>query len=141
LLLGVANQGIEYAQLHTQQQQLQQQMTSLYRQLFPEEKRVINPRVQLKQHLDALQQTPLSNSFLSQLASLAPLLHQTSGLELQQLQFDSSKQEFRLQISARDFQTLEQFRQQASTIFETETTNMQNQDGKVRGMLMVRSKS
>ena len=141
LLLGVINQGIEYAQLHTQQQQLQQQMTSLYRQLFPEEKRVINPRVQLKQHLDTLQQTPLSNSFLSQLASLAPLLHETSGLELQQLQFDSSKQEFRLQISARDFQTLEQFRQQASTIFETETTNMQNQDGKVRGMLMVRSKS
>ena len=116
-------------------------MTTLYRQLFPAEKRVINPRVQLKQHLDALQKKPQSDSFLSQLALLAPLLQQTSGLELQQLQFDAGKQEFRLQISAKDFQTLEQFRGKADTAFETETTNMQNQDGQVRGMLMVRSKS
>lgn len=141
LLLFAGHQGIEYVQLRQQQQQLQQQMTTLYRQLFPEEKRIVNPRTQLKQHLQALQQSPLSDSFLSQLSSLAPLLHNTPGLELQQLQFDAGKQEFRLQISAHDFQTLEQFRSQANTTFETETTNMQNQNGQVRGMLMVRSKS
>jgi general secretion pathway protein L len=141
LLLFVGNQSLEYRTLSQQQQQLQQQMTTLYRQLFPAEKRVINPRVQLKQHLDALQKKPQSDSFLSQLALLAPLLQQTSGLELQQLQFDAGKQEFRLQISAKDFQTLEQFRGKAGVAFETETTNMQNQDGQVRGMLMVRSKS
>ena len=141
LLLFVGNQSLEYRTLSQQQQQLQQQMTTLYRQLFPAEKRVINPRVQLKQHLDALQKKPQSDSFLSQLALLAPLLQQTSGLELQQLQFDAGKQEFRLLISAKDFQTLEQFRGKAGVAFETETTNMQNQDGQVRGMLMVRSKS
>lgn len=141
LLLCVGNQSLEYSALSQQQQQLQQQMTTLYRQLFPAEKRVINPRVQLKQHLDALQQKTQSDSFLSQMALLAPLLQQSSGLKLQQLQFDANKQEFRLQISAKDFQTLEQFRGKASIAFETETTNMQNQDGQVRGMLMVRSKS
>ena len=141
LLLFVGNQSLEYRTLSQQQQQLQQQMTTLYRQLFPAEKRVINPREQLKQHLDALQKKPQSDSFLSQLALLAPLLQQTSGLELQQLQFDAGKQEFRLLISAKDFQTLEQFRGKAGVAFETETTNMQNQDGQVRGMLMVRSKS
>jgi general secretion pathway protein L len=141
LILSIANYGLEYIQLRQQQQQLQQQMTSLYRQMFPEEKRVINPKAQLKQHLQALQQAPLTDSFLNQLSSLAPLLHTTEGLDLQQLQFDANKKEFRLSIIAKDFQTIEQFRSQTNSLFETATTNMQNQDGQVRGTLMVRSKS
>lgn len=141
LLLAVSSQFVEYHDLRTQQQQLQQQMVNLYRQLFPAEKRIINPKAQLKQHLNELQQKTPAGSFLSQLALLAPLLQQTSDLELQQLQFDAGKQEFRLQISAKNFQTLEQFREKANATFETETTNMQSQNGQVHGLLMVRSKS
>jgi general secretion pathway protein L len=141
LLLSVVNQGVEYMQLRQQQQQLQQQITTTYRQMFPEEKKVINPKAQLKQHLDALQQAPMTDSFLNQLSSLAPLLHTTEGLALQQVQFDASKKEFRLNIIAKDFQTLDQFRSQTSSQFETATTNMQSQGGQVSGTLMVRSKS
>ncbi|ACQ91989.1 general secretion pathway protein L [Tolumonas auensis DSM 9187] len=141
LLLFMANQGMEYVQLRQQQQQLQQQMTALYRQLFPEEKRIVNPRAQLKQHLQGLQQAPLTDSFLSQLALLAPLLHKTPEIELQQLRFEADKQEFRLQISAKDFGMLDKFRNQANTTFATEMTNMQDQGGRVSGMLIIRSKS
>lgn len=137
----MANQGMEYVQLRQQQQQLQQQMTALYRQLFPEEKRIVNPRAQLKQHLQGLQQAPLTDSFLSQLALLAPLLHKTPEIELQQLRFEADKQEFRLQISAKDFGMLDKFRNQANTTFATEMTNMQDQGGRVSGMLIIRSKS
>jgi general secretion pathway protein L len=140
-LLSFGSQLMEYRDLREQQQQLQQQMGELYHQLFPAEKRIINPRAQLKQHLDEMQQTAPTDNFLSQLALLAPLLQQTADLELQQLQFDAGKHEFRLQISAKNFQILEQFREKASTAFETETTNMQNQNGQVHGMLVVRSKS
>ena len=116
-------------------------MTALYRQLFPEEKRIVNPRAQLKQHLQGLQQAPLTDSFLSQLALLAPLLHKTPEIELQQLRFEADKQEFRLQISAKDFGMLDKFRNQANTTFATEMTNMQDQGGRVSGMLIIRSKS
>lgn len=141
LLLFVANQSIEYMKLRQQQQQLQQQMVSLYRQMFPEEKRVVNPRVQLNQHLQALQLSPVSTSFLGQLALLAPLLQKTQGVELQQLRFEADKQEFRLQISAKDFGMLGQFRDQVGSAFITEMTNMQDQGGQASGTLIVRSKS
>ena len=141
LLLFVANQGIEYLKLRQQQQQLQQQMTSLYRQMFPEEKRVVNPRAQLKQHLEDLQLVPVTDSFLSQLALLAPLLQKTQDVTLQQLRFEADKQEFRLQISAKDFAMLGQFRNQVSSVFATEMTNMQDQGGQASGTLIIRSKS
>lgn len=132
---------LDYRDLYGQQTQLQQQMTTLYRQLFPAEKRIINPRAQLKQHLDELQQGTSARGFISQLALLAPLLQQTKGLDLKQLQFDATKQEFRLSVSADSFQTLELFRKKANDTFETETTNMQTQAGQVNGVLMVRSKT
>lgn len=141
LLLFVANQGIEYLKLRQQQQQLQQQMTSLYRQMFPEEKRVVNPRAQLKQHLEDLQLVPVTDSFLSQLALLAPLLQKTQDVTLQQLRFEADKQEFRLQISAKDFGMLGQFRNQIGSVFATEMTNMQDQGGQASGTLIIRSKS
>ncbi|MFB0975555.1 MAG: type II secretion system protein GspL, partial [Tolumonas sp.] len=134
LLLFVANQGIEYLKLRQQQQQLQQQM-------FPEEKRVVNPRAQLKQHLEDLQLVPVTDSFLSQLALLAPLLQKTQDVTLQQLRFEADKQEFRLQISAKDFAMLGQFRNQVSSVFATEMTNMQDQGGQASGTLIIRSKS
>ena len=44
LLLFVGNQSLEYRTLSQQQQQLQQQMTTLYRQLFPAENGLSTPR-------------------------------------------------------------------------------------------------
>ncbi|TXH62799.1 MAG: hypothetical protein E6Q86_06105 [Tolumonas sp.] len=139
--LFLTGQTVEYYRLQQQQQQLQQQMTSLYRTLFPAEKRVVNPRAQLKQHLQALQSAPQENSFLEQLAQLAPQLPQSAGVELQQLRFDAEKQEFRLQVTAKNFSVLDQLRTQLASVFTAEMTNMQNQGGQTSGTLIIRSKA
>lgn len=139
--LFLTGQTVEYYRLQQQQQQLQQQMTSLYRTLFPAEKRVVNPRAQLKQHLQALQSAPQENSFLEQLAQLAPQLPQSAGVELQQLRFDAEKQEFRLQVTAKNFSVLDQLRTQLASVFTAEITNMQNQGGQTSGTLIIRSKA
>ncbi len=141
LTLFIIGQGVEYYRLQQQQQQLQQQMTSLYRKLFPSEKRVINPRAQLKQHLQALQLSPQEHSFLNQLAQLAPQLSKNAGLELLQLRFDADKQEFRLQVKAKDFRMLDQFRTQVASVFTAEMTNMQNQGGQTNATLIIRGKA
>lgn len=141
LVLVIGNQSVLYLQTRQQQQQLQQQITTVYRQLFPEEKRVVNPTVQFRQHLAALQQTPLSSSFLNQLSILAPLLHQTPDCVLQQLRFDADKQEFRVQVSAKDLRMLQQLKTQASASFKAEMSDLQEQNGQANGILILRSKS
>lgn len=141
-LLVVLNQGLVYQQTRQQQQQLQQQMSSVYRQLFPQETRVVNPPVQLKQHLAALQQTPLKTSFLNQLGALAPLLQPSPDFRLTQLHFDADKNAFSLQINAKAFQQLQQVKEKAADSFNVDIINMQEeQGGQVSGTLLIRSKS
>lgn len=141
LLLVVLNQGLVYQQTRQQQRQLQQQMSSVYRQLFPQETRVVNPPVQLKQHLAALQQTPLKTSFLNQLGALAPLLQPGPDFRLTQLHFDADKHAFSLQINAKAFQQLQQVKDKAADSFNVDISNMQEQGGQVSGTLLIRSKS
>ena len=77
----------------------------------------------------------------AQLMKLVPVFTQASGIQLEQLRFDAKRGEFRLQASGAGYQDFDRFRQLADPLFTVKPGDMKSENGKVRGTLVLRSKS
>lgn len=112
LLLLCVSAGWSHYRLWQQAEHWRQESVRLYQQLFPTEKNVINPRVQMQQHLQQLQ--PAEQAGLSdQMRQLQQLLTDNPAIRLQALAYDASRKELRVDLHAASFQVLEQFQQRA----------------------------
>lgn len=140
LVLLFSTNCIEYMQLKQQKDQLQQDMILIYHHYFPQEKRIINPRIQLKQHLGRLQ-TSNPDDFIQLLGAVTPSLKQVANWQLQNLSYDQSKQELRIQFTATDYNVIEAFKKALPATYTLATNNLQNQDKRITGELVIRSKS
>ena len=141
LALLLTNRVLYLFEVRAQGAQLRAQSVQLYQQLFPTEKRVINPKSQMKQHLEALNGQEREPGFIAQLMTLVPVFTQASGIQLEQLRFDAKQGEFRLVASAGGYQDFDRFRQLADPLFTVKPGDMKSENGKVRGTLVLRSKS
>lgn len=106
--LFLSQQGVYYQRLKQQHQALEASIEKIYRETFPEARKVVNPRVQMEQHLKTLRNQPnLSHrveDFLVSLIQIAPFL-KTEGLELEHL--DYRQDSFELQLEVSSWQVLE----------------------------------
>ena len=82
LALLLTNRVLYLFEVRAQGAQLRAQSVQLYKQLFPAEKRVINPKSQMKQHLEALNGQEREPGFIAQLMTLVPVFTQASGIQL-----------------------------------------------------------
>ena len=139
LLLG--DQLLMLRSMQKESQQLKLQTVQLYQQLFPGEKRVINPKQQLNQHLKALSGHSSHDGFLRQLMKLVPMFAQLPTLRPDQLRYDDTHGEIRLQATADGYQDFDRFRQLVAQQFEVKPGDMKSEGGKVQGTLLLRSKS
>ena len=97
------------SQFETQHQALQQQMVSLYKSTFPNEKRVIDAKVQMQGHLRKLKAQGVEEEGLFKLmASVAQVTDKNSQIEFKQLRFQKNSLE--LKFEADSLQVVEQFR-------------------------------
>jgi general secretion pathway protein L len=121
LLLGgglhVAKQWIEYEQLSQQRQALNTQIEKLYRDTFPEARKIVNPRVQMEQRLKALSAQQGSSAqvdnFLSILNKISTPLSRTPGFNLKRV--DYSQGRFDIQLEVANLQALENLKQRISS--------------------------
>jgi len=141
LLVVLANLGSERWQLAQQEQALKAQIDGVYRQLFPQDKRVINPRSQLKQHLAVLEGAAGQQGLLQMLQQLHPVLVKLPDLRPQTLRYDGKQQELRMQMSAAGFDSFERFRAQVADQFEVKPAELRSEGNRVTGTLILRSKS
>lgn len=82
---------------------------ALYRELFPQDRRIVNLRAQFDQHLaEAASPSP---AFLRLLDQAAGALGQAPTVNVRQLEYSEQAGDLALQVSAPDFAALEQFRQ------------------------------
>ncbi len=139
VLLGV-HSGVSFYQLRLQQASLQQQMQTVYRHTFPQEKRVVNPYVQFKQHLPA-QSSPASSGFLAALSAISPTLITQKTVKVQRLHFDEKTQRLELRLQGDSFTRFEGLKTQALNGFTTELSDMTQQQGTVSGVLTLKEKS
>lgn len=140
-VLGLSLQLTQLVILNAQQSQLTEAIADEYRQTFPNERRIVNVRSQLNQHLAQLQGqdsgTGLPAGLLPMLQQLQPAFAAHSELQLELLRYEQG--ELRMQVSGKDFQQLEAFRQAAEEegVLRVSQGQVSNKDNQVSGAMTV----
>ncbi|MGL4351151.1 MAG: GspL family type II secretion system protein ExeL [Plesiomonas shigelloides] len=140
LLVALGQRGVLLYQLTEQDEALKVEIRQVYTRIFPGEKRIVNVRSQMTQHLQQMRQVP-QNSMLLMLTKLVPTFAKVPSLKLQVIRFDASRHELRLQTTAPSFAEIEQFRELAGKLFEVQQGEVHSTDGKIEGALVLKDKS
>ncbi|MEH2921074.1 type II secretion system protein GspL [Samsonia erythrinae] len=139
LLLVAVEAGWSHYQLYQQAEHWRQESVRVYRQIFPSETNVVNPRVQMQQHLQRASAGNGTKGLLARLTPLQKLIAQNGGVKIQSLSYEGSSGEFRLALLAGSYQALEQFQQQAMTDYQVQAGEMRQEHDRVEGRLTLRS--
>ncbi|CAK0770186.1 Type II secretion system protein L [Gammaproteobacteria bacterium] len=121
---------------------LRGQMTDIYLRSFPDAKRVVSPRAQMEQRLNALRTQPddTTTGLIGLLTKAAPVLGSTSGSEVRTLRYKDSGIE--VDLSLKNLQMLDQLKQRLTeTGLEVEIQSARAQGDSVEGHLQIRGKS
>ena len=100
--------------LDQQSEQLDQQITTLYRELFPQDKRIINPKVQMQNHLNQQSGQASNAGFMTLFSYVAAALdeiNEPANNLLQQLRYNDNNQSLMVDIQIKNVQQLEQLKQ------------------------------
>ena len=139
LTVTVADKAIQVNQLSQQKEQLQTQIKGHFQRAFPETKRIVNVRSQMRKKLKELEGKGGSTSMLVMLTQLSSAFS-TSKVTPQTLRFDQGRSELRLQAIANNYEALERFKTLAEQQgFQVEQGAINNRDNKVMGPLIIRS--
>ncbi len=113
--LATASQVLEKQQLQTRVDSAKNQMVSIYRQSFPEARKVPNPRVQMEQKLKTLRGGvgASDSDFLALLGRSAQPIAASSATALEGINYRSGK--LTLQLSAKSLGDLERLKEQIDT--------------------------
>ena len=95
----------------SQAERFAQSSLGLYKQLFPEDKRIVNLRAQLAEHLQAGAQSGGGFISLMQTASAA-VAQAESSISVAQVDYSQARGDLALQVKAGDFAEVEKLRQQ-----------------------------
>lgn len=119
---------------------LQEQSVATYRQLFPGERRVVNPRKQLQNHLRE-RGGQGNHSFLVLLAETARGIQSESvspEITLTQIRFNSDQGNLRFEVNGRSLDQLDQFKNLlASSGLQVDINSASEQEGGVIGRIVV----
>jgi general secretion pathway protein L len=143
VVIQLSTQVYDYYQLKKQDIALRASLEKIYRQTFPDAKRIVNVEVQMRQRLKELreQSGKAESGFTEMLVKSAPVLQKSPGLKLQSLRYHDGRMDIELEI--RDLQGLEQLKEKLSRTgnWEVEIQSASSTENKVHGRLQVRSSS
>ena len=110
ILVSMAAMGVDYYRLSNESGQLQAQIEETFRKASPETKRVVNPRVQMQQKLDALQKGAADEGgFLVLLGKTGNVLKDVKDLEVGGITYRAGRLDLDLKIG--NLQMLDQLKQ------------------------------
>ncbi|HHQ6536009.1 TPA: type II secretion system protein GspL [Serratia fonticola] len=134
LLLLCVSAGLSHYRLWQQAEHWRQESVRVYQQLFPADKKVVNPRVQMQQHLQQLQ--PIEQAgVVAQMRQLQQLMAENSAIRFQALSYDAGRKELKVDIQAASFQALEQFQVAAGQRYQVQPGEIKQNPTGVEGRL------
>ncbi|MEZ5507685.1 MAG: type II secretion system protein GspL [Gammaproteobacteria bacterium] len=119
--------------------------TSLYKRLFPQDRRIVNVKRQMEQHIKDFQKGQTSESFLALLTLTGQHIQTmnrtaTDAIKPQRAAFDENQGDLRLDLQAKDFGQLENFKTRLeSASLLVETASAAQDAGVVKARLKIRS--
>lgn len=135
LLLWSGNRLHDHLALARQADAAVQASRDFYRQWFKAEKNLVNPRLQMQQHLRRLESVSARPALISRLGALQQIIAETPGIRLHALSFDAARNALQLEISAVSSQALAQFSQRARAGFRVQTGEMKPRADGIEGRL------
>ena len=142
-VIQVSVQVYDYYHLKTQDVALQASLEKIYKQTFPESKRIVNVEAQMRQKLKELREKSgkAESGFTEMMIKSAPILQKSPGLKLQSLRYHEGRMDIDLEI--RDLQSLEQLKENLIKVgdWQVEIQSASSAENKVQGRLQVRSTS
>ncbi|MBY6187850.1 type II secretion system protein GspL [Marinobacter hydrocarbonoclasticus] len=140
LTLVLAHRGVAWYQLEQERTALRAEGERIYRQLFPQERRVPNPRGQLEAKVRALGGDAGSGQLLPMMANLESAFAQLPDVRPTGIRFDGNRSEVRLQLVGKDFAQFERFKELASAHYDVESGAINNDEAGVSGVMTLRAK-
>ncbi len=140
LVLALVSVGVDSYRLSSQQEALSAQIEQLYKETFPKDKRVVNARAQMEQHLKRLQlQSGTSQTdFIALLGETGNVLKRTKGVEISAASFRDGRLD--LELAVDNLQILDKLKQElvASGRLQAEIQSATTEAGqKVKSRLRV----
>ncbi len=132
-------------QINSEADRLDAETKTLYKRLFPRDKRIVNVKRQMEQHLKKAQQGGGGQGFMALLALTGEQIYrinreQVDAITPRRVAFDDGQGDLRLDLIVKDFKQLEEFKtrlQQASLAVETASATQDK--GVVKARLKIRS--
>jgi len=139
LLTTFVDKGIQASQLQSQDAELREQIKAEFKRAFPETRRIVNVRSQMKQKMKALEEGGSGISMLVMMSQLNQAFA-SSQLKPQSLRFDAARSELRMQAVGNGYDNLETFKRLAEQQgFNVEQGAINNRDDQVIGSLIIKS--
>ncbi|WP_049105781.1 type II secretion system protein GspL [Klebsiella michiganensis] len=135
LLLWSGNRLHDHLALARQADAAVQASRDFYRQWFKADKNLVNPRLQMQQHLRRLESVSARPALISRLGALQQIIAETPGIRLRALSFDATRNALQLEVSAVSSQALAQFSQRARAGFRVQTGEMKPRADGIEGRL------
>lgn len=133
-LVQLSNDWTRYFYYHSRASKTQAAAVQLYKQLFPDEHRIVNLRKQMDAHV---QGNTSGSPMLQVLTQVADSVHGT-GLEAQSVEFDGENHVLNLDVDAQKLDQLETLKQKLeSQGLSTELSSANAQGSGVRGRLKI----
>lgn len=139
LVLGLVNKGLNIYRLNSQTAELQAQTETIYRTVAGNS-RIVNVRSQMDSLLRSLQGQGAGGELFTMLGSLQQAFKQVPDLKPNNLRFDGSRNEIRMQVTAKDYAQIEKFKGLAGDRFQLDAGAMNSIEGAVTSTLTLRSK-
>jgi general secretion pathway protein L len=129
--------------LQQQSAELEQQITQVFQQTFPDVKRIVNPASQMRNRVAELRGKDRGSGpdFSQMLAKVAPVVANTKGVNAQHLRYQLGQMEILLETP--DLQSLEDLKNRLSDAvpWEVELKSANSIENKVQGRILIFEKS
>jgi general secretion pathway protein L len=139
LTLSILSTALDNRRLAGEELALRQQITEVYRQTFPNDRHIVDPRLQMQRKLSELQQGggPSGGAFLSLLAKTATPLATFKTVKLGTVRYKQGRLDLELDLPS--LQTLDQLKTKLEAgRLEVKIRNARSREGKVEGRLEIR---
>jgi len=142
LTLSIIATALDNHRLAAEELELRQQITAVYRRTFPNDRHIVDPRLQMERKLSELQQGrgPSGGAFLSLLARAATPLATFKAVRLSTVRYKQNRLDLELDLPS--LQTLDQLKAKLEAgRLEVKIRNARSREGKVEGRLEIREHS
>jgi general secretion pathway protein L len=140
LVLTLVNKGLDIRQLNQATEAMNSQSENIFRSVSPSTQRVVNLRSQMQTQLKSMQGQAGGAAFFDMLTGLQLAFKQVPDLKPNSLRFEANRNEVRMQITAKSYAQIEQFKALVSKDFQIESGAMNSNEDLVTSTMTVRSK-